>query len=173
MTRYNPCHDHDLMVPLADIEIDDAIKHGVKMRHTSLERGHKDHKGFHPSDEMAMRIQCLGSLAEAVVRKGLRIDAPLTSETFNVPDFPGGIQVRSITCNHYGLRVYPVDPDDWKIIAVVIPKGSERISPYRIPGWILSKDGRRPEWQMDPNGRNSPMWAVPQEYLRDVRELIK
>lgn len=169
--NYKPCRRHDLLVEMTDKEIDDAIKHGAKMRRTSIAHGHKNKHGYEPSDNMALRVQCLGSLAEAVVRKALDIDAPLTSETFNVPDFPNNIQVRLIGRDRYGLRIYPRDADGWKTIGVVIPKGYEREPPYRIPGWILAGDAKRQEWLMDPHNRGYPMWAVPQKHLRDIREL--
>jgi hypothetical protein len=144
------------------------------MRKTSIARGHRDGAGGFghrpPTSEQAMRSQCLGSLTEAIVRKGLNIDAPLTHETFNVADLPGGIQVRCIGVEHYGLRVYARDDLNWKVVGVVVPKGMERVSPYRIPGWIYAGDAQRDEWLIAPND-GPPMWAAPQAKLSDAREL--
>jgi hypothetical protein len=100
------------------------------------------------------------------------------SGTYNVPDLLDDIQVRLIGVNHYGLRVYPQhdgkgDEPHWKVVGVVIERGDERKPPWRIPGWIYARDARRKEWLIDPHDRKAPMWAVPQEFLRDPMELSK
>jgi hypothetical protein len=176
MTEYRPCHDYDLWVHLTDAEIDAAIQHGAKMRRTSKARKYRQGKGgfgHRPStDRERMRAQCLGALAEGIVLKACAPDAELTSETFNVADLPGDLQVRSITKEYYGLVVRPDDEPQWKVIGAVIPEGRERISPYRIPGWRNANDARQhPEWIIRPHG-GPPIWAVPQEELNDALELI-
>lgn len=172
--QYVACHDRDLFVHLSAREIDDAIRHGAKMRRTSLARGHEDHKGYGfrpPTDEKALRTQCLGALCEAVIRASLCFEVPLSSETYNVADLPDQIQVRLIGEPHYGLRVYPQDEDHWKVVGVVIPRGLERVSPYRVPGWIEAYRAKwNDDWLIAPHG-GPALWAVPQQVLNDLRDI--
>lgn len=160
---YEACHDNDVWVWLSDDEIDAAAKHGLTMRKVSVARGHNNHQGYNPNDALANRVQALGAVCEAAVIRALNIDAALTSEVYAVADLPGNIQVRLIGRDHYGLRVYPRDDDDWIVVEVVIPPGRER-EPYRLPGCFWASAAKRPEWQIAPHGR-PPMYAVPQKEL--------
>lgn len=171
LIKYTASHINSVTVELTSCEIDQAVRHGVRMRKVSMQRQHKNHKGYNPDDRKAMRVQCLGSLAEAIVCKALGIPVVLTSETFNVEDLPGGIQVRLIGVEHYGLRVYTKDDPSWKVVGVVIPFGKEREGSYRVAGWCLASEAQgNLEWEMAPCGR-PPMYCVPQNCLRSVSEL--
>jgi len=177
MTVYEACHANDWWTrPPADF-IDQWIRRGVAMRKYSVVHGHKNKNNYEPTEEMAKRVQSLGALSEGAVAYGLGYPIELLSEVYNVPDLPNDIQVRLIGVDHYGLRVYPQhdgkgDKLHWKIVGVVIERGQERKPPWRIPGWIYARDAQREEWSMDPHGRNAHMWAVPQKFLRDPRELF-
>ena len=169
--KYSASHINSITVELTSQEIEQAVRHGMAMRKVSIQKQHKNHKGYNPDDKKAMRVQCLGALAEAIACKALEIPIALTNETFNVEDLPGGIQVRLIGAEHYGLRVYLKDDPNWKVIGVVIPPGKERSGSYRVAGWCLASEAQgKLEWEMAPCNR-PPMYCVPQNCLRSVSEL--
>ena len=170
-TLYTACHKHDEFAHLSPDEIDSAIRHGAKMRKTSVTHNHRNHKGYNPDDMKALRVQCLGSLSEAAASKVLGLPIVLTHEVYNVPDLPGKVQVRLIGCESYGLRVYPKDDPLWRVVGVVIPQGHERDGRYRVPGWCWAREALScPDWQMSPCGR-PPMFCVPQSELRPISTL--
>ena len=171
--KYTACYANSEMVELTAEEIEYAVRHGVRMRKVSIQRNHKNHENYNPDDKKAMRVQCLGALAEACVFKALGLEIVLTSETFNVEDLPGGVQVRLIGADHYGLRVYPKDDPEWKVVGVVIPVGQERLGKYRIAGWCFAHEAQsNVDWQMAPCGR-PPMYCAPQSALHHPDSLRK
>ena len=170
---YTPCYTRSMWVCLTGEEIRYAIDTARRMRELSKREGHLDHRagGSKPFNEkIAFRIQALGQCAELAARKVLGYPMKFVTENFRDADLPDNIEVRLIGRDHYGLRVYPRTDDSRRVVGVVIPPGRER-EPYRIPGWIKAVDAKRPQWEMAPCGR-PPMYAVPQEHLRDPRELI-
>ena len=119
-----------------------------------------DWSGFRNGDDGGLRQQMLGALCERIAAKGLDVYWPESVDGFSDPDLSHEIEVRLIGADHYGLRVYPRTVDTRRVVGVVVPRGCER-GPYRLPGWIVAADAKRPEWQMAPHDR-PPMYAVPQ-----------
>lgn len=173
--NYETCHDRDWWIELSRVEFDEAARHGMALRKFSLANGHRDKKGFGhrpPTAELALRMQVLGAVSEAIVRKALGFTVALKAQAYGEPDLPNNVEVRLITHEHYGLRVYPNDPNERKVVGVVITEGNERAGRYRIPGWIYAGNARLfDEWVMAPYD-GPPMWAVPQDELWDARELL-
>jgi hypothetical protein len=143
----------------------------MEMRKTSIAQGHKDKRGFTGTDELKMRMQAIGAVCEgAICRLFGWPFKTMQAQSFKVADLPGNIQVRLISHEHYGLRVYPDDDPAWRVVGVVIPQGRER-KPYRLPGWISAIEAKdRADWAIAPNGR-PPVVAVPQQHLRPLTEL--
>lgn len=169
---YEPFYGHSEYVKLTTEQIDYAIRHGLKMRKLSLAQGHHDfraHRKNPLSEEQARRNQALGAVTELAARKHFGYPLRLISENFRDADLPDNVEVRLLGEDRFGLRVYPRTKDCRRVVGIVIPRGKER-EPYRIPGWILAKDAKRPEWCITPNG-DEPMWAVPQEHLLPLTEL--
>lgn len=169
-TIYRAFHGNDEWIKLKDEIIDWVARHGVRKRKISVANGYRNHHGYDPDEETAIRVQALGDVAEAAIAEALGYPIVLSEGVFNVPDLPDDIQVRLIGVEHYGLRVYDSDEDHWRVVGVVIPRGKER-ERYRLPGWFMAGEAKRHlEWSMAPHNR-PPMIAVPQEILRPLSEL--
>ena len=175
MPKYNEYLGSSEWVKLTDTEIDEAIRHGLRMRKYSKTHSHTDHrtKLSKPYDEkLARRIQALGAVGEAGVRKYLGLPLALESEIYGEADLPYLIEVKVIGRPWYGLRIYPRTPDNRRVVGIVIPPGKER-ERYRIAGWIWARDAKKEEdWKIAPHG-GPPMWAVPQSELRPAKELLE
>lgn len=77
----------------------------------------------------------------------------------------GDVEVRTTVADNNRLIIHPGDPDHRPFILVI---GKPRT--YRIAGWIMGRDGKRPEYWTDPKtGR--PAFFVPQAALRPIAEL--
>ena len=164
---YRAHHNGEEFVSLTDHEIDIAAYHGALI----FRKSQRDWRANRPTvNGDGRRIQMLGAVAERAAAKALGIYWPSAVDQGGLPDLPHEIEVRMIGIEHYGLRVRPRDPDDRRVVGVVIPRGGER-APYRLPGWILAGDAKRKEWLMDPNGGGWPFYAVPQHSLRPLAEL--
>lgn len=175
MEIYEASHDNDEFIFLDDETITRAAQHGVLTRKISLARGYQERHGFGHAGTLAakLRSQALGALSEAALRRAFGFDPlDLVMDNFKEPDMPGNIECRLIGVDWYGLRIYPDTPDSRRVIGAVIEKGMERKPPWRLPGWFISADAKRREWQIAPNG-GPPFYAVPQKYLRHNEELRK
>jgi len=167
---YTACHRYDVFVSLTDVEIDEALEFGRQMYHLSQCRGLHDHRTFVRRGVNGERVQSIGSLAERAGAKALGLPWTHWIDTFKSPDLHHNIEVRLIGVDHYGLRIYDRDDDSRRVVGVVIERGAEH-SVYRIPGWINAKYAKRPEYLIDPLNRGQPMYAVPQDRLRSLKEL--
>ncbi len=172
--EYRECLDTSVYVPFTYIELRSACIVGRWIWEASHEDGRKDRdgwRGFTEGENPGLRHQCLGSLCERIAAKALGIYWPSSFNNFGEPDLPHNVEVKLIGVSHYGLRVYPRTHDSRRVVGVVIPKGTERQSPYRVAGWYIAGDAKREEWKLDPHDRALPMYGVPQEELRPIPEL--
>lgn len=161
-------------VRLTDEEVSAAARHGKRMREVSLAQGDHDHRAQMTKpfpEEQAVRNQCLGALAETVVRKYLGLSLELPMKTYGEPDIPPDIEVKLIGDEHYGLRIYPDMPDLWRVVGVVIPRGCERDLSYRIAGWLHAGSGKREAFLNAPHG-GRPVYWVPQNLLLPPAALL-
>jgi hypothetical protein len=77
------------------------------------------------------------------------------------PDVGGKCDVRTTTSHNFHLRLHPTDIDDRPYWLVTGKNGS-----YRIHGWLLAKDGKKPEyWSELPGHPGRPAFFVPQSAL--------
>jgi len=172
LSDYRACHTHDEFVSLTDKEINYACRHARKMRNVSLAKGDRERKAA--INVTGERIQMLGAVAELAARKHFGFPMVLRAQNYREPDLPHQVEVKMIGADHFGLRVYERTKDNRRVMAVVIPKGCERV-PYRLPGWIYAADAKREGWLIDPNNKG-PMYAVPQDALiplSDLRDILQ
>lgn len=168
---YKPCLDeHNIFVSLTESEIGEAWQVGTARR--SMSENQDDTENYDGSTEMAVRINQIGALPEAAVRKALGLSVPLTIGTYKQADLPYNIEARLIGVENYGLRVKLTDAPDRRVVGVVIEQGKE-YQPYRIPGWCYAHEARMSEWLQDFGDRSKPIHAVPQHYLRPWSELME
>jgi|SRR5215813_224876 len=171
---YEAFYGNSEWVNLSSEEVEAAIRHGMTLRKCSVGLNHKHAHGFNGDNKKSLYIQCLGSVAEAVVKKALNLKCELKNLVFKDSDLPGRIEVKSMQGNYFGLRVYPDTPDDRRVVGVIILPQQERGPTYRIVGWFNSIDAKKHCYAMDP-GKRGTMYAVPQRSLKplsDLRALI-
>ena len=179
MTFYQASHKHDEWVEFTEGEIVKANEHGLRLFNLSRQRAWDDREGIAGTDAHRLHIQQIGVLAEIGVAKAL--DLTWTPQVDNIrrgpdlPDLPHNIETRLIGVNRYGLRVYEEDPEERRIVGIVIPRGGE-CQPCRLPGWTNAVYAQKhPEWAMDPNYKGRPFFSMPQENLfplSTLRDLI-
>lgn len=167
---YKAYYGNDFIISLDELEIKRAAYIGKQIWLWSQQQGLIDYVGNKPNGVSGARIQQLGCIAQSAIAKAANIYDPSTFCTYQNSDLAHNIEVRLIGVDHYGLKVRPTDDDSKRVVGIVIEKGKEE-EPYRIPGWILAKDGKQPQWLINPyDGR--PFYAVPQDKLRSFDELI-
>jgi hypothetical protein len=59
--------------------------------------------------------------------------------------------------------VHDTDPDDARVYLLIGLNGK-----YKIVGWMLCKDAKRPEWWKDPTGLNRHAYFAPQSALNKL-----
>lgn len=169
LSDYRACNANDVLVHLTQEEYDGAVRHGELMYRKSHADGRKDAYGLKDLGQAAW-YQVMGAIGELVVAKSLKIVWPKSIDTPWAPDLPGYIEVRTIGADHFGVRVRADDYDDRIAVGCVV-KPDQLLGPYRVPGWILVKDAKNPDWLIAPNNGRPPFYAVPQDALRPISEL--
>ena len=81
-------------------------------------------------------------------------------------DVGGCIEVKSIRRATDSLLLHPDSHDDLPYVLGLV----ERLPVVTLCGWILGRDGKRPEYWGDPVG-GRPAFFVPQSALRSMPEL--
>lgn len=161
-----------VQVTMDDVERASAAYAGALIHEESRRRGLKDKL-------MSRRIngmfaQQVGTLAERVVAKELDLYWSGAANTFkHTPDLSHNIEVRCVRQPSFGLRVVPSDPDDRRVVCVLVEEGKER-GPYHILGWCYADEGKQRAWLKSPD--RQPYYIVPQHELRpfeELRELVR
>lgn len=113
---------------------------------SSLRRGLADAHGYSGDDGWTAHIE--GACGELVVAKLLGLYWDGSVNTFQRGGDVADLQVRTRSKHYYELIVRPNDKDDARFILVT------GIAPvYRVRGWILGRDAKRPEWSQTHGGR--------------------
>jgi hypothetical protein len=81
------------------------------------------------------------------------------------PAISPNIHVRTTKCPNGRLKIEKTAADDHIFVLV---RGS--IPEYFIIGWILGKEGKRPEWLDNPDDHGAAYW-IPESALNSVQEL--
>jgi hypothetical protein len=112
-------------------------------------------------------LHVLGARGELAVAKAFNLYwHPAVGETKRV-DVGGLYEVRTVDAAHKKLILHAADDDDRAFILADV-SGCPNVL---LAGWILARDGKRPEWWADPTGRNRPAFFVPRDKLLPMAEL--
>lgn len=132
-----------------------AAQAGV-MRHVeNLVKNKKPTYGANPERDWQMHVE--GCLVEYAMSHVLGVPWHGKGKTGDID--AGDADVRSSPKDWADLILHPGDADDRPFYLVTGMNGK-----YRVHGWILARDGKRPEWWKDPAG-GRPAFFVPQTSL--------
>lgn len=148
--------------------------HWKEVEHAELAARHRNERalrqgvvnayGLDANDAKNLSIHITGAAGELAVAKVLgRYWECGESKT----DIAGGIEVRTMTVERYGLRIRPADVEAGKIVIAAIGKPPT----FRVAGWINSADATRSEWIVDTHDGRPPFWGVPQQHLHPIERL--
>lgn len=153
-------------ISLTAYEMMIAAHHGAVRNATARYR--PDVHGF--DEEHGWNIHIEGACGEVAVAKALGRYWEPTVNTFHDPDIRApdlgiDIQVRTRSRHDYELIIRPDDPPCHAYVLV-----TGRAPHFRIWGYRLGHDIRRPDWLKEHGGRPAA-WFVPQAELWDWRGL--
>lgn len=97
-----------------------------------------------------------GACGEAAYAKLRNVWWDASVGTFTTRPDVAGVQIRTRTRHDWDLFVRPIDKDTDRFIHV-----TGRPPTYRVHGWILGSDAKRPEWLQDHGGYGKPAYFVP------------
>jgi hypothetical protein len=123
--------------------------------------------GCDPADGWTVHIE--GACGEFVVARELGKFWAGALGNLRADDV-GRLQVRTSESHTDRLMLHDEDPDDRAFVLVtgIAPR-------FRIHGWILAREGKRPEWWDDPYGekygKERPAYFVPQSELHSIHDL--
>jgi hypothetical protein len=106
-----------------------------------------------------------GALAELAAAKALNVYWSAPVNTFKTGGDLGQYEVRLGFEDDYRLIIRNDDADE-KIYILVVG----RAPTFRVAGWMLGRDARKPQWLRSPGGR-PPAWFVPRSKLRSLGTL--
>lgn len=145
-------------------EVTAAATIGIHRRVSSLQKQITDR--MHSRDENPWQIDIEGACAELACAKALGVYWGAGVDTFKSPDIGHTIQVRSTSKPSNRLIIRENDPDDEAFILVV-----GKAPAYEVRGWILGREGKKPEWVKDANGIGKPAYFIPTEELKPLSTL--
>lgn len=167
--RYTACYTNSVTLQCLPRDIvARCLRWGGLIRESSVERGMKDNVSVRQKN--AKYIQRIGVLGEYIVAWILGLPWIWTMDTFKGPDLKHNIEVRANGDDRYGARVRPYDDDSKRVVCVIIDR-NKLAGPYRIPGWINAKYGKRDEWLQDPYNMGRSVFFVPQQQLIHIDRL--
>src|SRR4029453_15200055 len=148
-------------IELTFLEVGQAAYVGVQRHLRSLAKNRRQANGLMQEHTEPWSIDIEGAAAELAVARTVNQFWSASSEAFGPADVGGRIQVRWADSDAKRLIVHESDPDDHVFVFVV-----GRAPCYRVMGWIIGKDAKRPEWFGTPNSR-PPCYWVPIEHLHE------
>jgi hypothetical protein len=128
----------------------------------NVKRGRRASYGAGHDNDWQLNIE--GVLGEMALAKFLGIYWSGKGE-FRGPDLGGEIEVRTNARDNGDLILHPKDLDDRPFWLLTGRSGS-----YVVRGWLLARDGKRPEYWRDPVG-GRPAFFVPQSVLKPPTQL--
>lgn len=147
-----------MIVELTYAEMQMATVIGVQRHIENIKNKQKSVRGEVP--ELAWQRHIEGALSECALAKFLNVY--WSKGKWDQPDV-GNVDVRVTHLPHGKLILHDSDKDDRRYYFLVGINGT-----YDIKGYILGKDGKRPEFWADPSGKNRPAYFISQEYLQEA-----
>jgi hypothetical protein len=137
-----------------------ALQAGAVRRFNNRRSGRKHLWAGDP--RYSEQMDLMGTIAEACVAKFLNVFWLGGSK--GERDV-GGCEVRAKFESGHRLILHKEDPDDIPFVSVAVRDGVGLIC-----GWVLSCDGKRPEYWQDPTG-SRPAYFVPNDALEPIATL--
>lgn len=153
-----------VLVKLEWYEMRLAAQVGLERRIRAMERGHQDCNLKSDNNRWTDHIE--GALAEMAVAKYLGRFWSSSIDTYRVGGDVGRYQVRS-SARILELNIRDRDKDDSIFI-----KAFGHSPTFRLLGWILAAEAKRPEWLSDRGNGGPPCYWVPCFHL-NAMELLK
>lgn len=154
-------------VPPVDIVLDPAevamaASIGVHRNSYAIDHKLRQNHGM-TGDGWAEHIE--GASGELALAKHLKMYYGGAHLAFKGPDLGLRYQVRTRSKAWYQLIVRPDDSDNDIFVLV-----TGKCPIFKIRGWILGKDAKKPEWEQT-YGNRPPAFFVPQEFLNPITTL--
>ena len=145
------------LVNLDEAELVYAAHVGIRRQIEAVSRALPDRNGY---DGLGWDVHIEGACGELALAKFLGRYWSASNGSFRRAADVGRLEVRTRSRHDYELIIRP-DDDPMKYYALV----TGRAPSYRIRGFLLGEDARRPEWWQTHGGRPAA-WFVPTEQLR-------
>jgi hypothetical protein len=140
-----------------------AVEVGCRRQLQAIREGRHDLYGYDGDEGWSLHIE--GAAGELAVAKALDRYWSGSVNTYRAGADVGQLQVRTRSQPNYDLLIRDRDDDDAVFVLV-----TGRVPSFAVRGWLLGRDGKRPEWRREHGGR-PPAYFVPQAHLRPITEL--
>jgi hypothetical protein len=151
------------LITLTWYEMTVAAMVGVRRRIAVLSKGGKERFGNNGDDTWTHNIE--GALGECAFAKATGRFWDFSVNTFQTQGDVGGIEVRTLSQDHYDLLIRPSDNDLRKFV-LVVGKGPT----FRVVGWAFGAEAKHEKWLLERGGRVAAYW-MPQSELRAIDSL--
>jgi hypothetical protein len=118
-----------------------------------------------------LRIQIIGAITELAGAKFAGTAWHRSPNRFKKADCANNLEIRLIGNENYDLRVKPNDKNHFRVLAILIPPGTEKDA-YKVIGWITAEEGKKFPIR-DPNWSYRPFYSVPQKDLASPESLLQ
>lgn len=147
-------------VQLNEFELAAGAQTGVRRQIEALFMGLPDKHGF---EGLGWDVHVEGALGELAFAKAFGRYPGFTVNTYRDGGDVGPYEVRTRSKHHYDLLIRPNDKDGsyYVLVTGVAPT-------YRIHGYVLGGDAKRPEWLHGYGGRPEA-YFVPKESLIPIQ----
>jgi len=153
--------DQRTLVTLTREELVEAATVGARRNAEDLADG-KGIGYFSVYDDWGWTVHIIGAIGERVFAKFMQVPwEPAPMKGVDV----AGCMVRCSMKATSPLRVRDRDADD-KVYVLVVNNDPKTFLRWRVAGYCSGKEGKRPEWRNDPQGRG-PVFEVPQNVLKE------
>lgn len=133
---------------------------GVCRNLASLQKGLNDNERCDKNTNWQNDIESAG--AECAAAQALNRYWPGGVNTFEAPDIPPDIQVRSSIEEGYSLLVRKKDKDEERFVLVI-----GKMPTFDIVGWLYGHEAKMERWLRNPDNKG-PAYFVPQGYLNPM-----
>lgn len=156
----------DVVVRLTPEDLAWARWLGLKRHDEAIAQGLQDKHGAKGKESRT--LHCVGAAGEVAYARYSGLPAPTSVNTFKVPDFPGGVQVKTRRRWDYELLVRD-NALDWHRYVLATFLEAPVVT---LRGWMPASDARRPAWRKAHGGRE-PAFFPPTSALLPMAALLE
>lgn len=155
-----------ISIPLTDDELAHARRLGHRRHYAALERQRQGRYGGPTDGAASLELHVIGAAGEVAVARYLDFPLPSTVDTFEAPDLPSGIQVKTRTKASYELLIRPnAQPTDRYVLVWYHAETGVAI----IKGWRMAS-AVASTW-LRTHGNRPPAYFVPDAELWHISTL--